>query len=59
MDQSTLNNNICREHSGFKARIAECEDNVRSLFKKIDRFTMMLFLVLGGLLANLLVSLFK
>lgn len=52
------NNNICKAHSGLKARIEQCEDDVKNLWAKIDKFTMMLFLVFGGLLANLLVSLF-
>jgi len=53
------NNWICKHHSGFKARIENTEANVKTLWKKLDRFTIFMLITLGGVLANLVIELFK
>ena len=53
------NNQICKAHSGFNARIEQCEDDVSALWKKWDRMQVMIVATLVGVIANLLVVIFK
>jgi len=55
----TGENFICKEHSGFKARIEECEDNVSRLWRKWDRMQIMVIATLAGVIANLAILIFK
>lgn len=63
MDQP---NNLCKKHDGFiqrfiagEARITKTEDNVRALWKRLDKIVLIGFLILGGMVANLIVMLLK
>ena len=48
-------NQLCKAHSGFKNQIESLEEDVRSLWKRWDKMTMMLYAVLGGVILNLLI----
>lgn len=48
-----MNNELCKEHSGFKARIAKLEDNVSQLWRKWDNMQKMVFVIFGGIIINL------
>lgn len=52
-------NFICKEHSGFKARIKECEDNVSRLWQKWDRMLIMVIAILIGIITNLGILIFR
>ncbi len=63
---NALNNKLCNKHDGFKerfsageARITKVEDSVKSLWKRLDKIMLVGFLILGTLLANLFVQLWK
>jgi len=53
------NNSVCKHHSGFKARIENTEANVKTLWKKWDRLTIVMLLTLGGVVANLIIEFFR
>lgn len=50
----TTNNYICREHSGFLARIKDLEGNVSKLWTKWDSMQKMVIGILVALVLNLL-----
>ena len=61
-----LNNKLCNKHDGFKERFSAIEDRVtkleesmRRLWQRLDKFMFMAILILGALIANLAVSLWK
>ncbi len=59
-------NKLCNKHDGFRERFTAIEDRVtkmeksmKDLWKRLDKITMMAFLILGGLVVNLIVLLWK
>lgn len=64
MDQT--NNQLCKKHDGFiqrfiagEARITKVEDSMKTLWKRLDKIVLIGFLILGGMIANLIVMLLK
>ncbi len=45
---------VCQEHSGFKAEIGHLRTDVKELKSKWGAFQKWLFIMLGGVLLNLL-----
>lgn len=59
-------NKLCNKHDGFRerfiaieARLTKLEASMKSLWKRLDKFLFVGVLILGGILANLVVSLWK
>ncbi len=63
-------NKLCNKHDGFRERFTAVEDRVTkleikveagmiALWKRIDKILLMGFLILGGLVVNLIVLLWK
>jgi len=50
-----LDNNLCKQHSGFKARIESLEDKVTELWKKYDAIQKTMFGAALALIINLIV----
>lgn len=66
MEQPTVNGNICKQHSGHEARIAECERQNIKQFEEIDGMkkwligtlvSVIIGLIIAG--ANLIITLAK
>ena len=60
------NNKLCNKHDGFRerftaieARMTKVEKSMKDLWKRLDKFMFMAVLILGALIANLAVSLWK
>ena len=63
---NNTNTNLCKKHDGFiqrfiagEARITKTEDSVRALWKRLDKILLIGFLILGSMIANLIVMLWK
>ena len=59
-------NKLCNKHDGFRerftaieARVTKMEKSMKDLWKRLDKFMFMAVLILGALIANLAVSLWK
>jgi len=57
---------LCKEHTGFierfiaiEGRVTKAEDSVKRLWARLDKIMLMGFLILGGLVANLIILLYK
>ena len=48
------NNSICKAHSGFKARIEDCEENVKNLWTKYNNNQKMVLGIFITLSLNLI-----
>lgn len=53
MDMAEINNNICKEHSGFHARIKDLEGNVEKLWEKWDGMQKLVVGIFVALILNL------
>ena len=51
----SANNSLCKQHSGFKARIETLESNVTELWKKWNGMQKILFMTFGAVILNLLI----
>ena len=49
----------CKMHTGFEARIATMENNIKSLWAKLDRIQLTLFGIFAALVTNLIMTYFK
>ncbi len=61
-----LNNQLCKLHDGFRerftaieARVTKTEKNVKDLWKRLDKIMLVGLLILGSVIANLVVILWK
>ena len=59
MPDETINNNVCKSHSGIITRLDHMENNNKIQWKKIDRIQIMLVLTLVGIIGNLVVLVVK
>jgi len=53
-----MNNDLCKEHSGFLARIKKLEDNVGQLWHKWDGMQKLVIGIFGALIINLICVIF-
>ncbi len=53
------NNQLCKAHSGFKARIETMEGQMQELWKKWNGMQKMLFMIFGAVILNLVMLIFN